>query len=269
MFRAWMLLFAVGCTGTTKDDPTKDDTDTGTASDTDTDTDISLPECDLQEAGFAACLVGGPDPATTKTPYEAKVFGSRGGDVEVVDAGAHLAASCATGWGVGGYPQLLVGDPDVQWLQLEHDDGSLATLGVKADRFDLNQLSVGTELSYDFVSAAFNWSPSIGHLELRDASGTLLLWLAEGGRLEDVAPPAELSLDLGATTCWEASECVGGWQQNALVAEVGGDAAEVTPYATAELGGLHFVHGGFDEQTGPSKCPDAYVANIKVALWAE
>jgi hypothetical protein len=227
-----------------------------------------LPTCEMQPAGFAACLAG-PEPASTKTPYEAEVYGSSAGEVVVVDAGAQLAAACGSGWGVAAYPQSLVSDPDVQWVQLEHGDGSLVTLGVKADGFDLTQLGVGTELSYDFASATFGWSPDIGHLELRDASGVLLLWLGEGGRLEDLAPPAELTIERGQTTCWTADECVGGWQQSGLVATVGGESEELAPYGTADLGGLHVVHGGFDEQTGSSTCPDAYVADLQVAVWSQ
>ncbi len=57
------------------------------------------------------------------------------------------------------------------------------------------------------------------------------------------------------------------WQQSGLVATVGGDSAEVAPYQTADLGGMHFVHEGFDEQLGNSQCPDAYVGDIQAALW--
>lgn len=254
MLRTTLILLAAGCVGGSDKD------DTGTSE--------TLPECTFQEAGFAACLAGGPAGKTTKTSYQQYVYGNRAGEAVVVDVGGHLASDCGTdAWGVGGSAVSLVSETDVVWLQLQHDDDSLVTLGVKADGFDGSGLVVGTELAYDFASAEFYWSPSIGHLELRDATGGLVIWLAEGGRLEDVNPPAELTLTGGDPTCFTEDQCVDGWQSRSFVVGAAGDEAEVLPHDTVDVGGLHVVHGGFDEQTGGSQCPDAYVADLKVAAW--
>ncbi len=108
----------------------------------------TLPECTYEEAGFVACLAGGPAGKTTKTPYQKYVYGNRAGEAVVVDVGDHLADDCGTdAWGVGGSAVSLISEPDVVWLQLEHDDESLVTLGVKADGFDGSGLVVGTDLT--------------------------------------------------------------------------------------------------------------------------
>jgi hypothetical protein len=153
---------------------------------------------------------------------------------------------------------------DAWWLRVADGEGTERIVGVWLPDGPSGP-AVGDEIAGEMSYRPGMFGPTVGWIELRDAAGALIAWVGTGGDLRDLELPSEVKLDRGAVAGRDSSQCVA-WESYDLDAAVDGDAG-VLPYGGAEVfGGLELRHGGYDEQTSDSRCPDAFVARVTVAI---
>ena len=89
------------------------------------------------------------------------------------------------------------------------------------------------------------WEPIVGAAEIRNASGQLEVWIAEGGDLDGIHPVDGLSVEQGEMVCRDSDEC-GSWGRYDLVVSMPDHGEATLPYGeTVDLGALRFFHGGY------------------------
>jgi hypothetical protein len=157
---------------------------------------------------------------------------------------------------------------DERWLRVQAVDGQEAVVGVVAPAMEF-PVSVGDVVTIDFRREGATFSPTVGHLELRDGDGALLVWLGFAGRVDDLERPAELVLSRGAEVCRLSDRCFPVWTQHELSASMGGESAHVGYGEQRSLGDFTLTHGGLDAQLGGSAngCADGFIAWAAASVW--
>jgi trypsin inhibitor len=154
----------------------------------------------------------------------------------------------------------------ISWVSIERDDGVDATLAVVASGFAF-PARPGERLSFSLHTESPRFSPVRDWLEVRDASGALLLWIASAGDVAELRTPAELVLTRGDVDAQRSGQCVTAWTEHRLEASMSGIQASVASRERGVLGSYQLVNGSVLVQTGTSQCPDAFVAFAQAAMW--
>ena len=193
----------------------------------------------------------------------------------VVDAGTgEPADECLTTGGpvghhVGTSYAAGIAPEDVSWFELEDTSGDRYTVAITAGD-DTPTFEPGDELDvrYSFMFGGFG--PDSGNLEIRANDGTLIGWVGEAGSLDGLAMPDELErVSEGAVVCSERSTGCGDWRAYDLEVAAGGVDATVPYGATAQVGELALLHGGYEHEisSGAQGCPDWYVSHVALGLF--
>lgn len=154
----------------------------------------------------------------------------------------------------------------ISWLRLERADGVAATLAVVASGFAFSS-PVGAALRFSLHTETARFAPVRDWLEVRDASGALVLWIASAGSVAELHTPSELALSQGDVDARRTSDCITAWTEHRLEASLGGSQASVASRERGVLGDYQLVNGSVQVQTGDSRCSDAFVAFARAALW--
>ena len=151
-------------------------------------------------------------------------------------------------------------------LDIEGDDGARYTVGLTVPDLDGTLFAAGDRIALSGTHTFGEFGPDTGAVELARDTGAVVFALAEAGRTEDL-PSAAFTLAEGAKRCTEDDEC-GVYSKYDLYFTHDGETLAI-PYATsAALGGVRFVHGGYERQADNqgAVCPDWYVAHVSVAM---
>jgi hypothetical protein len=200
---------------------------------------------------FEACIVGGidEDPKDYHALRELSLSGT------VVDSGNGVPSGCERMvWSAGARREAGQG----WWIEI--DDGAQPVRvgiwlaeGPAAPALD-------AEVSLTARTGFGGDGPSTGQVTLREATESNTLWMAMAGTV-DALPGAPIALEPGEQVGRDGSDC-GRWAYHDLI--VG---AEVVPYGSSrEIDGRTVWHGGIEQQTGTTRCPDWFVAQAAVAV---
>jgi hypothetical protein len=150
-------------------------------------------------------------------------------------------------------------------FQVADADGKPWKVSVSFPGFQ-NPLQIGDAVSVQAFWGGGGFSPQIQSMTLRDASGSLLLYIGKGGSVGDLSLPDGMSAAAGKVLCEQSDTC-GDWSAYDL-AITAGEASVTVPYAgTSPIGAYRVTHGGFEQSTGgPTRCPDWFVAHVALAI---
>ncbi|MBI5479186.1 MAG: hypothetical protein HY906_10035 [Deltaproteobacteria bacterium] len=154
--------------------------------------------------------------------------------------------------------------PFMWWFRAADTSGKSWTVGALVPQLQ-RPVAPGQLVSAEYQWSARGFSPTLGRLEVRDGTGSLLLWLGQGGDIPDLALPVEVAtLRRGDARCQERERC-GAWRGHDLVISTGAAQATLRYGRESVLGDLRLVHGGYDLASSYTGCSDWYVASILVA----
>jgi hypothetical protein len=149
------------------------------------------------------------------------------------------------------------------WFRAPDADGRVWTIGVVVP--GPRPVAAGQYVAVEYRASSGRYAPTVGWLEVRDATGTLVTWVGQGGDLPDLTLPGELAVTRGRPSCAARAAC-GGWRGYDLQIVAGRTEAPL-PYAReVTVDGLRVVHGGYELATSFSGCADWYVANVVLAV---
>jgi hypothetical protein len=154
-----------------------------------------------------------------------------------------------------------------RWARLSHDAGEswLALVSPEAAL----PFGVGDTLALRFWERAGSGAadPS-SELELRSASGELLVWLASADDLSLLQGVPEFEFTRGPESCARVDYCSGGLSQYALDSwHIDGDALHVAYGQQLQQGPFRVHNGGFDVQNATPGCAEAAAGQLRVAVW--
>lgn len=134
-------------------------------------------------------------------------------------------------------------EPDVRWLRMSDAEGGLwfASVWVQGEAFVWPVQEDAIDLRYgeNNRDAAV---PSVT-LEIRGATGNLVLLAAQGETTESLGLSSELGVQLGESPCALRDDC-GRAAQHALQVQLQARDEAVAPGEVREMGVYRFVHGG-------------------------
>lgn len=222
---------------------------------------------------LAACLVGpGIDDGGGTIYAEGLVLNMR---ASVVEVGTGAPPDNCFGFVGGGRLDPLgshvAEDPALEqarWATLQSESGDRYTFAAVAPGETPPALSTDDDVDVSLSLNPGDFAPTLASLTLKlAASDTLHFWYGQGGDVSDLTPPDGLALTAGNALCEETGDCVERYERRDLRVERDG-VSEAVPYASAiDFAGLRVVSGGYDVQTGPSQCSDAFVAWAATAAW--
>lgn len=154
----------------------------------------------------------------------------------------------------------------ISWVRIEREDGVEATLAVVASGFAFPSRA-GDALGFRSHVEPARFAPDQSWLEVRDASGALVLWIASAGSVAELNTPAELVLSQGAVDLQLSGQCIASWTEHRIEASMAGSQASVASRERGVLGSYQLVNGSVQVQTGESRCTDAFAAFARAAVW--
>jgi len=154
----------------------------------------------------------------------------------------------------------------VSWLRVRDAENRSFVLSALAEGF-VFPLAAGDLVSAEIDVRYLGFVMAMTSFEVRAADGSLLYWAGSGTRLDDLDPPDEVVLSTGHVEAELESECVSSYLVRALNVQADGMTVLVPNRARVQAGRWMVVNARLEEQTGMTRCPDAYADHIEVAVW--
>jgi hypothetical protein len=235
----------------------------------------SAPEVAIASPIIHACLDvrRAGDLERSEAPF---VDMSASGTIEEVGVGlpgTTVGGECpfVSGGGYFGQPSSLE-DLDqlaqLTWIRIRARGGESVLLTIIAPGFQFRD-RVGETVELAFHSSAASFSPTQSWLELRRADGSLILWLSEAGRVEELLGANDIERSLGAVDGVGGDDCVTSWERRRVNITLDGVHTSVGYQQQAAVGPWRVTNGGVVIQTGDSRCSDAYALFASLAVWSE
>ncbi len=192
-----------------------------------------------------------------------------GGTMQVLYSGDFVVEEV----GSGDFPADCdgrVGEDDGrgQWLRLSQSEGPAIVVGYTLSTAPLS-VAVGDTLDVYAAYEFGGFAATLATLQLRDALGSLIVWVGQGGTEDQLLPPEETKIARGPQICEEQSECgrVGSFD---LRVEMASRTAELPYGDSATIDGYIFQHAGNTQgldSTGG--CLDWFVSDLRVGIGRE
>lgn len=249
-----MLFLLLAACGTLpeKPDDTGDTADTGGFA-------LTSEEClALEPVRFGACYGGDTLTADDAGDYHTDIAAT------VVSVGrGTIPEACRL---EVGNDRLEPGDEGLV-VTLTDTDGGAWTVGLDVPGLSDTFVAAGDTVSFRAIYDTNSmWVPDNRGLALSDADGALLLAVEDGGWIDDL-PLTDVAVAAGDAACSVVDEC-GEYSRRDLDVTVGGATGTVPFGQEADVGGLHVLHGGYDDFDGVTQCQDWVPNDIALAVVA-
>jgi hypothetical protein len=204
----------------------------------------SLPSSELMGRGFGACVAladvdGGVEPSM----FSGTVTG-------VVEEGEEFY--CGASFGV-----LALADHVIDLRVGDGADAVKLRLGVPPRAAEL--VRPGDDITLRYARRTELWAGTQGAVEVRDADGALLVWIAQGNSgPAGLAVPTELQITETGDPCTPSNNDCGVVQRRKLNVRVGASEATIAAKESVEVGGFTIELDSNDsfEPTPPGRCTD-------------
>lgn len=154
------------------------------------------------------------------------------------------------------------------WLRGQDADQATWIVGLAAPELTAARFAaVGDAMTVDAALQFGGFSPTVGHVEVRDAAG-LVAWVGEAGGLDGLTTPAELELAEGGPVCRVSDTC-GAYRLLDLVATWDGQEVDLPRGATVRVGDHDLVHSTYEQQVPSTtpRCADWFVARVLAGVF--
>ena len=150
----------------------------------------------------------------------------------------------------------LAADEERLVFRVRDAGGATYVVGVEGPRLPF-ALARGDTLQVDFSLVKGGWYPDVGHLALRDESGTLLYWYGRGEHAHDLVAPAGVTVARGDADCSDRDSC-GTIVGYTIDLSIDGEDVSVPYGGSATVAGYEVVHGAGEEgeESTYSTCMD-------------